>query len=170
MAKYSEWIEKEGIIKIEGWARDGLTDKQIAINIGVSERTFTEWKKKFPSIYSALKKGKEVVDRQVENALLKKALGYEHDENTYKVITTKEKRVEERNGKKVTIEVPVQKEVLVKRTTKHVAPDTGAAAFWLKNRKPDVWRDKRETEHSGSINISDAAKEIESFFDGSDSS
>lgn len=153
MAKYQDWIEEDGIIKIEGWARDGLTDKQIAKNIGISERTFTEWKKKFSSISSALKKGKEVIDREVENALLKKALGYEYNENTYKIINTKEKRVEERNGKKITIEVPVQKEVLVKRTTKHVAPDTGAACFWLKNRKPEAWRDKKETEFSGIVSV-----------------
>ena len=47
MAKYTEWLTDEGLIKIEGWARDGLIDKQIAQNIGVSERTFTDWKKIF---------------------------------------------------------------------------------------------------------------------------
>lgn len=60
MAKYTEWLTEEGLIKIEGWARDGLIDKQIAQNIGVSERTFTDWKKKFSSISSALKKGKKL--------------------------------------------------------------------------------------------------------------
>ena len=59
MAKYTEWLTDEGLIKIEGWARDGLIDKQIAQNIGVSERTFTDWKK-FSSISSALKKGKKL--------------------------------------------------------------------------------------------------------------
>ena len=65
--KYQEWLTPEGLLKIEGWARDGLVDKQIAANIGVSERTFTDWKSKYSAISSALKKGKEVVDRQVEN-------------------------------------------------------------------------------------------------------
>ena len=59
MAKYTEWLTDEGLIKIEGWARDGLIDKQMAQNIGVSERTFTDWKK-FSSISSALKKGKKL--------------------------------------------------------------------------------------------------------------
>ena len=47
MAKYTEWLTDEGLIKIEGWARDGLVDKQIAQNVGVSERTFTDWKRGF---------------------------------------------------------------------------------------------------------------------------
>ncbi len=65
VAKYDEWLTDEGLLKIEGWARDGLTDKQIAQNIGVSERTLTRWKEEHLSIMSALKKGKEVVDRLV---------------------------------------------------------------------------------------------------------
>ena len=78
--KYSEWLEPEKLIIIEGWARDGLTDKQIAKNIGVSEQTLNVWKNRFPSFLESLKKGKEVVDREVENALLKRALGYEYTE------------------------------------------------------------------------------------------
>ena len=70
--KYHDWITKEGLLKIEGWARDGLTDKQIAHNIGITEQTLNNWKKRFPSLFEALKRGKEVIDRQVENALLKR--------------------------------------------------------------------------------------------------
>lgn len=80
--KYLEWLSLEGLIKLEGWARDGLTDEQIADNIGISRPTLYEWKKRYPDISDALKKGKEVVDRQVENALLKKALGYTVIETT----------------------------------------------------------------------------------------
>ena len=75
--KYIDWIEPEGLLKLEGWARDGLVDEQIAQNIGIAASTLYEWKKQYPEISEALKKGKEVVDRQVENALLKRALGYE---------------------------------------------------------------------------------------------
>lgn len=153
MAKYSDWVTEQGIIVIEGWTRDGLSEKQIAENVGVAYSTFRDWKKKFPALSAALKKGKDFSDRQVENALYKKAIGYDYVEETYKIVSIKEKRVEERNGKKIAVDVPVDKEVLVKKTTKHVAPDTGAAAFWLKNRKPAVWRDKQEVEHSGSMNI-----------------
>ena len=127
MAKYQNWIEPEGILKIEGWARDGLTNEQIAGNMGISRETLNQWSKKYPDISDALKKGKEVVDRQVENALLKRALGYEYDEITMEY------------GKET------------KRVTKQVVPDVTAQIFWLKNRKPDQWRDKRDIEHSGEI-------------------
>lgn len=134
MAKYTEWLTEEGLIKIEGWARDGLIDKQIAQNIGVSERTFTDWKKKFSSISSALKKGKEVVDRQVENALFKSATDYEYTEVTEELT---EKGME-----------------ITKKVTKQVAPNPVAAIFWLKNRKPDEWRDRKETQISGEMSVS----------------
>ncbi|WP_343844514.1 helix-turn-helix domain-containing protein, partial [Faecalicatena contorta] len=75
--KYQEWLTPEGLLKIEGWARDGLTDEQIATNIGISRDTLYRWKNEYSDISDTLKRGKEVVDRQVENALLKRALGYE---------------------------------------------------------------------------------------------
>jgi hypothetical protein len=103
--KYEYWISEDGLILIEGWARDGLTDEQIAHNIGIRRSTLSEWKKTFPDIADALKKTKEVVDRQVENALFKKAC----------------------------------------------EGDTTAMIFWLKNRRPNDWRDKRETQLSGNV-------------------
>ena len=118
--KYEYWITPEGLLKIEGWARDGLVDEQIAENIGIRAGTLYDWKNRFPDISEALKKGKEVVDRQVENALLKRALGYTYAEITYE------------DG------------VETKRVIKEVVPDTTAQIFWLKNRKPEIWRDKRE--------------------------
>lgn len=123
--KYAEWLTDEGLLKIEGWARDGLTDEQIAHNMNISRQTLNEWKRKYPSISDTLKKGKEVIDRQVENALLKRALGYRYDEVTYE------------DG------------VETKRVTKEVQPDVTAQIFWLKNRKPNEWRDKQNIEHSG---------------------
>lgn len=130
MAKYSEWITKEGLIRIQGWARDGLSDEQVASNIGISRSTLNAWKKRFPYISDTLKKGKDVADREVENALFKRAVGYEFTEVTEELMDSGELRV-------------------TKKVRKQVAPDTGAAAFWLKNRKPDVWRDKQEVEHTG---------------------
>ena len=76
MAKYEDWLTKEGLALIEGWARDGLTDEQIAHNMGINTSTIYDWKEKYPDFSNALKNGKEVVDRLVENALLKRALGY----------------------------------------------------------------------------------------------
>ncbi len=128
--KYEDWITPEGLLKVEGWARDGLTDEQIAANIGIRAGTLYDWKNRFSDFSEALKKGKEVVDRQVENALLKRALGYEYKE------TTREPVLNPNTGKvKLTV---------TKTVTKQVVPDTTAQIFWLKNRKPETWRDKRE--------------------------
>lgn len=128
--KYEYWLTPEGLLKLEAWARDGLIDEQIAENIGITTSTLYEWKKKYPEISETLKKGKEVVDIQVENALLKRALGY-----TYEEIKTENGP----DGTKKTV------------TVKEVVPDTTAQIFWLKNRRPDRWRDKQDVEHSGQI-------------------
>lgn len=130
--KYHDWITREGLIKIEGWARDGLTNKQISQNIGISEETLYKWIVKYTELSESLKRGKEVVDREVENALLKRALGYEYIETT-------------REG--IGGQLKVTKEV-----TKQVTPDVTAQIFWLKNRKPEEWREKKEVEHTGNIN------------------
>lgn len=133
-AKYEEWILEEGLLKIQGWARDGLTEEQIAHNMGIAVSTLGNWKKSHLEILEALKKGKEVVDIQVENALLKRALGYEFVE--------------------ITKELTDAGLLVTKEVTKQQAPDTTAAIFWLKNRKPNEWRDKSQTELSGGIKVS----------------
>lgn len=135
--KYQEWLTSEGLLKLEAWARNGLTDEQIAHNMGITPKTLYRWKDQYSQICQALKKGKEVIDIQVENALLKRALGYQYTEKT------KERLFDKKTGKYV---LEVTKEV-----TKEVQPDTTAQIFWLKNRKPQEWRDKKETELSGNI-------------------
>lgn len=130
--KYHDWITKEGLIKIEGWARDGLTNKQISHNIGITEDTLYRWIDKYSELSESLKRGKEVVDREVENALLKRALGYEYVETT-------------REGAGGQL-------IVTKKVTKQVTPDVTAQIFWLKNRKPEEWREKKEVEHTGNIN------------------
>lgn len=72
--KYEYWLTEDGLTLLEGWARDGLTDEQIAKNMGIRRSTLADWKKKYSDISDTLKKGKEVVDYEVENALLAKAL------------------------------------------------------------------------------------------------
>ncbi len=121
--KYAEWLQEDKLVLLQGWARSGLTDEQIAHNIGISRNTLNEWKKKFPPINDTIKKGKEVIDYEVENALLKKALGYDYEEVTKERLS---------NG-----ELAVTKVV-----KKHVQGDTTAQIFWLKNRKSKDWRDK----------------------------
>lgn len=145
--KYHEWITKEGLIKIEGWARDGLTDEQIAHNIGIARGTLYTWKDKYSDIDDALKRGKEVIDRQVENALLKRALGYEYEEV----------RTEDDGYDKKVI-----------KTIKQVIPDTTAQIFWLKNRKPAEWRDKQNLEVEGNLDISNMDKLITDYLSDDD--
>jgi len=118
VAKINDWLEEDKLILLEGWARDGLTNEQIANNIGINVKTLYDWKNKNSNICNVLKKGKEVADYEVENALYKRAVGYRYDEITYE------------NG------------VETKRITKEVAPDTLAQIYWLKNRKPNNWKDK----------------------------
>lgn len=128
--KYHEWLTDEGLIKLQGWARDGLTNEQIAANIGINPDTLYTWIKKYPEISETLKKGKEVIDRQVENALLKSALGFHYHEE---MVTNQGDVVE---------------------VTKFERPNTTAQIFWLKNRKPEAWRDKQEVEQTNkNINI-----------------
>lgn len=72
--KYEKWLEPDSLILLEGWARDGLTDEQIAHNMGVAYSTLKDWKNKYSAISAALKKGKDVVDFEVENALYQAAI------------------------------------------------------------------------------------------------
>lgn len=120
--KYQRWLEPEGLLLLEGWARDGLTDEQIAHNMGINVGTLYRWKVDHCEICEALKKGKEVVDILVENAILKRALGYTAEE----VVTEADD-----SGKKH-----------IKKTQRHIPGDVTAQIFWLKNRRPDKWRDK----------------------------
>lgn len=102
MAK-SKWEQiKDKLILVEGWARDGLTDEQIADNLKISKDTFYRYKKEHSEFSDSLKRGKEIVDYAVENALLKNAL----------------------------------------------EGNTTAQIFWLKNRKPDKWREKVEVDNN----------------------
>ena len=96
--KYQEWLTPDGLLLLEGWARDGLTDEQIARNMGINVKTLWVWKKDHDPICNALKRGKAVVDYEVENALVNAAL----------------------------------------------EGNVTAQIFWLKNRRPDKFRDKPE--------------------------
>lgn len=116
--KFEYWLTEDGLTLLEGWARDGLTDEQISHNMGCAYSTFRVWKDKFPAISAALKRSKEIVDYEVENALYKRAVGYMRVE-----------QVATKDGEIIQIE-------------KEVPPDVTAQIFWLKNRRPDKWRDK----------------------------
>lgn len=237
--KYQEWLEPDGLLKLEAWARDGLTDEDLAKKLGIVSSTLYEWKKKYSEISEALKRGKEVTDIEVENALLKRALGYTYTEITKeRIVDTGQKQrhggeseltekewelairyfggeccycgevmekptkdhikplkaggtlarnniipccgtcnsskkdkemllwyqvqpfFDEYRLQKIydylcfaeSMEMRVNAELVVtKEVTKEVLPDTTAQIFWLKNRKPEQWRDKQDVELSGTL-------------------
>lgn len=149
----AEWEEADKLLLLEAWARDGLTDEQIAGNMGITARSLYNWKRKSIPIFHALKTGKEVADIEVENALRKKALGFRETEQ----IATTRRTVEYENGRRIReVSEPVVTEV-----ERYYPPDTTAQIFWLKNRKPEQWRDKREQD----IDVTEAVKIVDSIGD-----
>lgn len=124
---YKQWLTDEKLTLIQGWAQSGLSNEQIAHNIGIVSSTFYEWQKKHKEFSEAIKKGKEVVDFEVENALLKSALGYEVEETRHYIADTP-------NGQQKRVE----------KVKKHIPPNVTAQIFWLKNRRSDAWNDKHE--------------------------
>ena len=151
--KYEYWLTEDGLLLLSAWARDGLTDEQIAKNMGITRKTLAEWKKRYGDICDALKKGKEVVDIIVENALFQKAVGI--TKTVLKPIKVKEVLYED--GKRISEKEHIEyaeEEVFI-------PPDTTAQIFWLKNRKPDVWRDKqKEIEDEHLEDVSEAESEV----------
>lgn len=119
--KYNEWLTDEGLNRVRGWARKGLKDKTIADNIGIKPQTLYDWKRRFPSFSEALKKTKEIIDNEAEEALIRAMLGYDYEEVTTYI---------DSNGKKS-----------VKKVKKHMPPNITALIFYLKNRRPEDWRD-----------------------------
>lgn len=130
IGKYAEWLEKDNLIRMQAWARNGLTYEQIAKNMGIAAGTLHDWMNKYPEMRSALKRGREVVDYEVENALHKRAMGYSYTERVY------DRKVDKATG--------AEEMVLTKEYVKHVPPDVTAQIFWLKNRKPEEWRDRKD--------------------------
>lgn len=159
--KYKEWQTPEGLALLRGWARDGLVDAQIAHNIGIRRPTLYEWKKRYPDIADALKKGKEVVDREVENALLKRAVGMTTVTKTYRMMKLDDEVLKARRIRflrayqldhpdlsKAELQliavdkVPTYERVPFTEVSNELPPDNAAAMFWLKNRKPEKYRDR----------------------------
>lgn len=108
---------------VEAWARNGLVEAQIAHNLGIAESTLNVYKNTHPELVEALARGKEIVDLEVENALLKRAKGYTYDE------VTREERLT-RDGEIV---------VLTKTVRRDIPPDPTSMMFWLANRQKSRW-------------------------------
>lgn len=144
-SKYHTHVEPK-LLLIEAWARDGMIEEDIAKKLGVAYSTFRKYRDEQEALSAALKRGKEVADVEVENALFKRAIGYKYDEVTREAVT------DPKTGKTIMVET--------KRVTKEVQPDVTAQIFWLKNRRPDKWRDKQEIGHSGSVDVNNPYKEL----------
>lgn len=127
---FSYWSSADGALLIGAWARNNFSERDIAAKIGISAATLKNWRSKSASIDAAIRRNKEIVDTEVENALLRRALGY---------TSTECKVVEKPAGKEKTV------------TTKEVAPDIGAISAWLRNRRPDTWTDKPSQEQEETL-------------------
>lgn len=132
MARPSKFEEYKDIIL--GMAKYGLTDKQMADSLNITEQTINNWKSANTEFFESLKSIKAQSDVQVTESLFKRAIGYVYSETTQEV---------DHEGN-----LNISKIV-----TKQQAPDTTAQIFWLKNRQPDKWRDKQEIEHSGEMTV-----------------
>lgn len=107
--RYEDWVCNENLVLLQGWAMEGLSNEQIAHNMGMSITTLYKWQAEHKEFADALKKGKEVTDFMMENALFRNGM----------------------NG------------------------NVAAQIFWLKNRKPDKWKDHQDIaiEHSNDESI-----------------
>src|SRR5690606_11615727 len=119
-SKYETHVQPK-LNLVESWARDGLTDEQIAHNLGINVSTLYEYKKQYPEFSETLKNGKDDIDVLVENALLKRAIGYTYEEVTYEAIEIKVGSGENQM---------IQPATKIKTVVKEVHPDTTAQIFW----------------------------------------
>lgn len=159
--KYEKWLEKDNLTRLKSWARDGLTDEQIAQNIGINVSTLYTWKNKYSEINEALKKNKEIVDAEIEDNLIYTMSKHTVTTTQYKMVK-KDKLVlnaerakfanlykiehPEATKKQITIavaeKIPVYEQIPYVKTVTEVDPNISSMIFWLKNRLPDKYRDQ----------------------------
>ena len=119
--------------------RLGATDLEIADFFGITVRTLFNWKNEHDDFFHALNESKTIPDERVERSLFHRAIGYEHDEVDIRVI---------------------DHQIVKTQIRKYYPPDATACIFWLKNRRPDLWRDKREEAAPTEGNSDDLLKAI----------
>lgn len=150
MAK-KKYIEEDFPLMAQDYARRGLNDIQIAKKLGVSIRSYYEYQQKYPQFSQAIKKGKSPVDVMVENAFLKRALGFEYEEiHTEYRLKDKKKSEKEKEPKAIP--------VVIKKIKKFFPPDVAAGFIWLKNRRSQRWKDKHELDIPGVMKIQIVSK------------
>ena len=123
--KYAYWLEDAQLEKVANWAAHGCSNEQIASNMGIRRQTLGVWMDKYPSISDAIKKGRARSIEAIENALFKNAIG-----DVYEEVEVVETLKDGSTRSKV--------------TRKKMKPDTTAQIFYLKNRAPDRWSDRRD--------------------------
>ena len=133
----------------ENYALLGATDKEMADLFSVTERTLNQWKKDYQEFLQSLKKGKNIADANVASRLYNRAIGY--DCKATKFATSEGKITDS------------------KEYIEHYPPDTTAAIFWLKNRQPEKWRDKKEVD--ANVNLGDeleglSDEQLQAIIDG----
>ncbi|KKL47825.1 hypothetical protein LCGC14_2331660 [marine sediment metagenome] len=119
-------------------AKNGLTDVQIAEQLHISVRTLDNWKIRHSEFMQSVKKGKDQIDVLAQGSLLQRALGYEYEEIHRERVTIKVDGGPDRS-----------RMVVTKKIRKHVHPEVIALIFWLKNRCPKEWRDRKALEITG---------------------
>lgn len=129
----------------EGYARRGLSDSDIAKNLGISLQSYYDYQKKYPDFLEAIQRGKRPANIIVENALYKRCVGFEYDEVTQEI-------GKDEKGKQV---------IRKKTVKKYVVPDVNAIRFWLTNREPELWKNFRE--ESGADNIEEIKATLAEF-------
>ncbi len=159
--EYKKWLEPDNLTRLRSWARDGLTNEQIAKKIGVRRQTISEWSKKYPDIADALKKGKEVVDSEIEDSLISVMKKHTITTTQYKMVKKDDFNLKAERSKFANVykldhpnatkneiliataeNVEVYEKIPISKTVTEVDPNTSAIIFWLKNRRPDVYRDQ----------------------------
>lgn len=114
-------------------AKLGATSREIAQALDVNETTLWRWSHQNQKFSNALKVGKDEADERVVQSLYRSATGYSFDSE----------KIFQQGGK--VIRAPF---------VEHVPPHPTSCIFWLKNRRPDVWRDRQE--HDLSVTLTDA--------------
>lgn len=122
----------------------GATDKLLAELFYVSESTINEWKKRYASFSESVRKGKMIADAEVAHALYQRAVGYSHEAVHFAV---------------------VDGEVVQTTYTKHYPPESWAAAWWLKNRQPHLWKDKVEVKEEVNVNVFPSKEKLDAIYE-----
>jgi len=117
----------------------GSTDAQLAVFFGVKEQTINNWKKAHKEFFESIKRAKYQADAQVAQSLFHRATGYQHPDT----------HISNYQGNITQTDI-----------IKHYAPDPTSAIFWLKNRQPEIWRDKKDVELEGNVQVTEITRKI----------